>query len=115
MFKRHGFKNVLVGSLLLAHSAFVYAACDPNLCSARVKTLYAHSNGKVYLEMHGDMSQLNCTLDQGSFIVLKDNHARHEEIYSMLLAAQLANQEVVVRILNNSSDCQLVYSILTVS
>jgi len=98
---------------LIFTTTIVYASCNQHLCQTTVKTLYVHSNSKVYVAMDSDMSQLDCTLDQGNFIVLKDTNPRHSEIYSMLLAARIAKESVVVRIVNGSSDCELAYTMLT--
>jgi hypothetical protein len=84
--------------------------CGSNLCTAQVKNLYPHENGSIYVEADADMSPLDCTRNQGQFMVLENSNPLRSEIYSMLLAAHMANKEVTMRIANGSSNCRVVYT-----
>ncbi len=105
------FPFVLLFSLLVFGQAVAATgSCDADRCQASVKTLYPHENGNVYVEVDANMNALDCTLNQGKYIVLEDDHLRHSEIYSMLLTAIVANRQMVVRITNGSSNCKLSYT-----
>ena len=104
--------TLLAVSLLLLFSSTVMAAnCSTYYCVGKVKTIYPHGGFKVvYLESEGDMSQLNCNLKDNKFITLKPTNGMFKEIYSMLLAAQMAQKNVTMRIIENSPDCELIYT-----
>lgn len=96
--------------LLLSLTANTYAgSCNQNYCDAKVQTIYPSINGKVYLRADADMTPLDCTLAQGNYMVLEASNARHSEMFSILLAAHLANRNVIFRITNGSPICAITY------
>lgn len=109
--KCYALTAILTLNLLAIPTAF--ATCTTHLCDAPIKTLYVHSNGKIYVAADAVMTTLDCTLDQGQFMVLEDTNTRHEEIYAMLLSARIAQESVILRIVNGSSNCAIQYSMLS--
>jgi hypothetical protein len=56
------------------------------------------------------MSNLNCTLTINTYITLSvANTARYKEIYASLLAYQLADRAVSIRINEQSNGCTVKY------
>ena len=106
-------KVLFLSSTLFWSSLALSGSCDSISCTAKITNLYPHGgNGKIYIEVDADKSSLNCSLDQGRFITLKETSKRHSEIYSMLLAATIAEKEIRLRIVDGSSDCELSYTML---
>jgi len=86
------------------------AECTPTGCAdARVLQLYTEANGNVYVQLSGTMSNLNCTLVSGIFVTLVPTSSRFKEIYANLLAAQLTDRTLSVRIADGSSGCAISY------
>lgn len=79
---------------------------------ARVLQLYTESNGTVYVQLSGPMSNLNCTLTSG-FVTLVPTRSRYKEIYASLLATQFADRVITVRIDTGSIGCTIGYTITT--
>jgi hypothetical protein len=80
----------------------------PSCTDARVLVLYTEANGNVYVKLSGTMSNLNCTLASG-FVTLVASNSRFKEIYASLLAAQLSDRLVAVRINDGSVGCTVAY------
>ena len=99
----------ILGLCILCISANAQASCNVHYCTAGVKVLSANGNGKVYVELDTDMTPLDCTLDLNAYAVLLDSNARHQEIFSMLLAARMAKENILVRIVNGSNICEISY------
>lgn len=87
------------------------AACTSKSCAdERVERIYLSGTGEVFVDLSGDTSNLNCSLVSGVYLTLKPNHANKQEIYSLLLATQSASKPLAnVRIIENSSDCEISY------
>jgi hypothetical protein len=93
----------------------VRAECSaPSCTDARVLVLYTEANGNVYVQLSGTMSNLNCTLVSG-FITLTATSSRFKEIYASLLAAQLSDRLVSVRINDGSAGCTVAYITMNAS
>lgn len=106
-------KRILFFLVLLIPGIAVAGTCTSIYCDGKITTLYPNgSNGIVYIIMDGNMSTLDCTLSQGSYIVLKKTNQLHSEIYSMLLSSVMAQRDIRVRILQGSADCELSYTML---
>lgn len=103
-------KKLLLCFLCVSSLAMAEDRCGTDSCIAKVKKLYPHSNGNVYVQANADMSSLDCTLNQGSFMVLEPTNKSKSEIYSMLLAAMVSETPLVMRIVNGSSNCSLSYT-----
>jgi hypothetical protein len=89
----------------LASAECSAAACD----NARILQLYTEANGVVYVQVSGTMSNLNCTLVSGTFATLTPSSSLFKEIYASLLAAQMADRTMYVRIVTGSAGCTIQY------
>lgn len=96
--------------MLLAANV-TYAACVTNSCvDVYVTMLYTHSDaGWVYIGTDGDEPLLDCTPVSNKFLTLLTTDANFDAVYSTLLAAQLADKKVGIRILNGSNGCTVTY------
>lgn len=100
------------GMGLLATFAFSTAAADCNTWSCgsiRITGLYTTANGDVYVQVSGNMAALNCTLASDTYITLPSTLARFKEIYASLLAYQLTDRELSIRIVEGSPGCNVQY------
>lgn len=97
----------------MANSAF--ASCNSKSCTTTIERIYAtgYVDGRVYIEPADDPSgKVNCTLAENTFFTLKKEHPLFSEIYSMSLATLLSKNTVILRIVENSSDCELAYAMV---
>lgn len=86
------------------------ADCNSNSCqSVLITSLYTRADGGAYITVGGNMAALNCTLYGGTYLTLPTASARFKEIYATLLAHQLSNQPVTVRIDETSNGCTVAY------
>ncbi|MEO1189506.1 MAG: hypothetical protein AAFW60_10575 [Pseudomonadota bacterium] len=85
--------------------------CSAKLCAnANVKLLYFKSNGDILIELDADTSPLNCTRVSDIYVTLTYENGNKEEIFATLLAAQSASKPIArVRIIENSSECEISY------
>jgi hypothetical protein len=95
-------------------SAFVAqlagAECVATGCSgSRILQLYTEANGNVYVQLSGTMSNLSCTLVSSTFVTLLPGGSRFKEIYASLLAVQMSDRTLSVRIDTGSSGCTVNY------
>lgn len=101
----------IVGAATLTNVAF--AACQPNVCvDVAVERLYIHANSLLYIATDADETQLDCVPYVSTYVTLNPNDANFDAIYSALLAAQIANRVVTIRIFNGSSTCRVMYVML---
>ena len=116
--ERH-FRNALAtatGLALALIAPLAKAECSATSCdNARVLQLYTEANGNVYVQLSGTMSNLNCTLAGGVFVTLVPTRTRFKEIYASLLAVQLRDGLISVRIDTGSSGCTIAYTITAAS
>ena len=90
-----------------------YANCGVNACDgvggAVVRSVMPFSNGQVYLEAPATAGNLNCTLFGGNKMVIKaDNPNKNLYVASLLTGIALGNN-IRVRIVEGSSDCEVAY------
>jgi hypothetical protein len=86
------------------------AECGATGCdNARVLQLYTEANGNVHVQLSGTMSNLNCSLVSATFVTLQPTAARFSQIYASVLAAQLTDRLLSVRIATGSSGCTIEY------
>lgn len=89
-----------------------YADCGGNSCSnVYIDRLYVNANSSelVYIGTSGDETQLDCEAHAGVYAILDSNQGNADKIYSTLLAAQLANKKVRIRIDTNTVGCKVSY------
>lgn len=88
------------------------AGCGGNSCTnVYVDKLYVNANSSelVYIGTSGDETQLDCEAHAGVYAILDSNQGNADKIYSTLLAAQLANKKVRIRVATNTVGCKVAY------
>jgi len=87
-----------------------HANCSSEVCSSvYVERLYITDNGLIYVATSGDETQLSCTAVSNVYVSLDTTVGNSNELYSTLLAAQLADKKVSMRLLLGSSNCTIRY------
>jgi hypothetical protein len=110
------FKRVLLPFTLLVSVNVTGApieVCTAIGCTAKIETLYLNPNGTIQMTMDSAISKapLGCTLADGYFTLKKDN-VHFSEMYSMILAAHMAQRPINLRTIAGSSNCEIWYSVL---
>ena len=82
--------------------------CVAGSCNDVVNDLFVHGSG-VYLRTAGDETQLNCTLAEGFFMLLKKTHTNYEAVYAALLTAHTNRAPIFIRVVEGSADCEVSY------
>ena len=103
-------KNALLmlAGLLIAGAA--YAECSTQGCSdVYVNELYMTHTAGFYIQTSGTETLAGCTPDSGVFLYVPGALPRMKELYATLLAAQLAEKKVFIRILEGSNPCTVEY------
>jgi hypothetical protein len=93
------------GSLLIALGVSPsWAECAAGFCSdVYVEQLYTYpGNSHFWLRTTGTETLLNCTPDSGVFLQVP---ASSKELFALLLAAQMADKVVLVRVVEGSNPC----------
>src|SRR5437868_11839280 len=86
------------------------AECNNYICeNVRISTLYTSADGGVYVRAQGNISALNCTLEGGIYMTLVASSPRFKEIYANLMAYQLADRPISIRINEGSQGCTVAY------
>jgi hypothetical protein len=90
--------------ITLLFSSFTFAnvanaeTCNSDYCDAKLKVLYTHSNGNVYvIPDSSQLSNLGCKILQGG-ILLRSDHVRYSEVYSSLLSSYMADMKLRLRV-----------------
>lgn len=97
--------NILVGA--------ADAQCSATSCTnEKVERLYLHENGLLYIRTTGDEVNLTCTAGNQGYLRINKDHAFFEEIYALLLSAQLSDKPVTLRLNNDSGTCFIVYAVI---
>jgi hypothetical protein len=108
---RSSLQVCLLGSLL-TWAAGSYAECGgvpgQGICSnVRVTLLYVDP-AAAYIQVSGNVALLPCTAAGGLIKLPANTVANFKAMYATLLAAQLADRLVNVRV-ENTADCQIAY------
>ncbi len=109
-------KKIITFILIYTFGISAYAACASNSCSDEyVEMLYVRSgNNIVNVDTTGIEASLpNCTPASGKYLQLDLDDVAGREIYSTLLAAQMANKKVHFRLITNYSPCTIAYITLS--
>lgn len=97
-------------ALFVFLSSPLFAECVPHICSdVFVERLYPNENGLVYVATSGSEAALNCNAVSGEYVSFNLADPAGEAFYSTLLAAQLANKKVSLRIADESEGCLVQY------
>ena len=89
------------------------AACTAAMCDdVYVDRIYSTLNGTIYVNSSGDENALNCTLINGTYMTIENDSLGANNMYNLLLAAQMADKKVLIRTQVESNNCQINYVIL---
>jgi hypothetical protein len=98
---------VAAGSILLATAAA--AECTSQGCfEVYVEELYPTAEGGVWVKTSGDETLANCTANSNVFLRLNVT-AGYKDIYATLLAAQIADKRVNIRVAEGTNPCTIAY------
>lgn len=101
-------KVLLIGALVA--SGLAQAECVPHICQdVYVERLYSNSNGVIYVATSGNEDSLDCNPVSGGYLSFNLSAASGNVFYSTLLAAQLADRKVSIRIQNGTEGCAIQY------
>ena len=115
MFKQ--FCNIQFGLVLLLVLGFgyttAYADCNGNACvNVKIKRLFVRSEAGISISTTGNETNLNCAGPGHTYIELRTSHPNYDEIYSLLLAAKLADYDVWIRTVTSTVNCRIQYVVL---
>ena len=103
-------KKSLVGLCISAFASATAADCEPHICTdVYVERLYTNTTGLIYVATSGDETKLDCTPVSGVYLSFNLSDTAGDAFYSTLLAAQLSDRKVAVRIVNDSNMCSIQY------
>ncbi|HEU5138250.1 MAG TPA: hypothetical protein VFU13_24100 [Steroidobacteraceae bacterium] len=109
------YRNTFRRTLFVFFSAVVLAATASAECSAtgcwsvHVEELYPEAGGGAWIRTSGNEMLANCTANSGVYLRLEGGEPGFKEIYATLLAAQLADKLVNIRIQEGSGNCRVLY------
>lgn len=86
------------------------AECNAYSCNdVRITALYTRADGSAYVQTSGTVTNLNCSLVGGLYMTLPTASTRFKEIYASLLAYQLTDRLITIRIDEGSTGCTVAY------
>lgn len=92
----------------LAFTAVAYAECYSGGCAeVYVDELYPDSGG-AWIQTSGNETLANCTVDSNIFLRLSGGPG-FDAMYATLLAAQISEKKVGIRIIEGSNPCTITY------
>lgn len=97
----------LIGSV--ASADCISYVCD----QSQILALYTRADGGACLQISGNTSVLTCSLVGGLYVRIPRYQPRFKEIYASLLAYQLADRPVTVRMEDGVTDCTVSYILAT--
>lgn len=102
--------DVLLGTLgLTLLSTAAYPECSAGGCyDVYVEELYPEATGGAWVKTSGNEALANCTVDGNVYLRL-DLTPGYKEVYATLLAAQLSDKRVNIRIAEGSNPCRIHY------
>jgi hypothetical protein len=92
-----------------------FLGCNSVGCIGKIDRIFLHESGDIKIPPPGGSDgshaqNVQCTLSDGTYFVLKRAHPSFSEIYSAILAAQVAGKLVFLRIEDGSPDCTVRYA-----
>ncbi len=104
--------RLLIFALVLAPFASAHAVCGPHYCSGFgsevVVGALPYDNGDIWLEgPEIERDNLNCTLEDGKFMVLKSDHPGQDENYVTILTALALGNRLTIVIEEGTSNCKV--------
>lgn len=92
-------------------SSAVFAQCQANYCSGKVSdfaaSLKIDQQVKVSLLRSLDIRELACDVSAERSVLLPSDNAKHDAIYSLLLAAFAANSHIELTFSASSRVCEI--------
>jgi hypothetical protein len=107
-------KLILTITLLIAPFYSFAETCSATGCIDKIQMLYVNADGDIYIGMPGDEKLANCTAVSGVYFTLPPNAENKKEVYSALLAAQMADKVVHVRVKEGTNKCEIAYITLDI-
>jgi hypothetical protein len=101
-------------SLVVALGLFLIAGVASAECVASgcfnvyVEEIYPEATGGAWIQTSGNETLANCSADSGVYLRL-DATVGYKEIYATLLAAQLTDKKVSIRVNEGSTSCTIAY------
>lgn len=103
-------------SLICMLPALAAAECSSGICTdVYVEELYIPTDSSgVYIQTSGTETLAGCTPYNGIYLLLQPapTSAQFKEVYATLLAAQMNDKRVSIRINNGSNPCTVAYILL---
>jgi hypothetical protein len=100
-------KSITLFTLSLLSSTAI-ADCLTNICTdVYVQQIYIRSGGENLIQTSGDETKLTCQADSNIFLSIPQD-GNQKDMLSVLLAAQMANKKVSIR-LGNTGSCKVAY------
>lgn len=91
-------------------STQAYNTCTAYNCDrVLLDTVAVHSNGNIYFEVSGVETALSCSPVAGRWIAVNQSQNNYKEMYTALLANQLAGKRVNVFLDTSSATCQVLF------
>lgn len=103
------YTSLLVGPLLSLCVCAAHAECTADRCENVRITRLVTTPDRVWVKTSGTLSNLNCTVDSAVYVALLRTNDAFREIYSNLLAFQIAGMPISIRIDDGSSPCSIAY------
>lgn len=88
------------------------AQADHQRVRGKIKMLYPHSMGKIFVQMDHNLSTLNCTPMESRYLTLNSSQGLFNQIYATILAAHVSQRTITIRIYEGSPECQILYVML---
>jgi hypothetical protein len=108
MFGRGRRGPAVFAAAALAFAAVAFAECYPGGCAeVYVDELYPDSGG-AWVQTSGNETLASCTVDSNVFLRLNGGPG-FDAIYATLLAAQISEKKVGIRIIEGSNPCAIAY------
>lgn len=108
---------IIILSLVMSSLSFAdkppFLGCNNVGCIGKFGSIYLRDSGDVSIMKPDGInsSGLTCTLE-GDYFTLKRTHPSFNEIYSSILAAQLAQKTIYLRALPNTPNCEIKYVVI---
>jgi hypothetical protein len=90
-----------------------FFGCGSTGCLGVFGSIYIEYSGVVRITVPDgvDKTALQCTLYGNQYVTLRREHAGFKEIYSTILAAQVAQKNVYLRTQSGSPECEVLYAV----
>lgn len=110
-------KKAFLGVFLYIASTAIASAdyCTSWGCIGLVSELYTAADGDILVATPLNEGLVNCTPMFAGYFVLADGAKNKGHVYSTLLAANIANRKVQIKVVEGSPVCEIDYVRLDIS